>query len=165
MDIVSHGLWGGAAFGKRNNGKSFWLAFLFGVAPDLFSFGIFTAGVWLRITSGPDWSNGMPDQNLIPAFVHTLYNFTHSLVVFSFLFAAVWIVLKKPLWELAAWGLHILVDIPTHSSRFFPTPFLWPFSDFEFNGWHWGSPWVWYPNIVLLILVYAWFYARKRKNF
>ncbi len=44
MDIVSHGLWGGAAFGRKNK-KSFWVAFLFGVLPDLLAFGPFFIGI------------------------------------------------------------------------------------------------------------------------
>jgi hypothetical protein len=39
MDILSHGLWGAIAFGRRDR-PSFWLAFLLGLAPDLLSFGI-----------------------------------------------------------------------------------------------------------------------------
>ena len=38
MDIISHGLWGGITVGRRS-GRSFWTAFCFGVAPDLFAFG------------------------------------------------------------------------------------------------------------------------------
>jgi hypothetical protein len=44
------------------------------------------------------------------------------------------------LWILAAWGLHILIDIPTHSLALFPTPFLWPVSDFKVNGIGWDNP-------------------------
>lgn len=33
MDIVSHGLWGAIAFGRRTR-SSFWLSFVFGIAPD-----------------------------------------------------------------------------------------------------------------------------------
>ena len=32
MDIVSHGLWGALAFGRKNR-RSFWLAFGIGLAP------------------------------------------------------------------------------------------------------------------------------------
>ncbi len=38
MDIISHGLWGGITVGRKS-GRSFWTAFCFGVAPDLFAFG------------------------------------------------------------------------------------------------------------------------------
>ena len=50
MDIVSHGLWGGLAFGRKNK-KSFWLSFLFGIAPDFCSFGIFTISTILGFES------------------------------------------------------------------------------------------------------------------
>ena len=54
MDIISHGLWGGIAFGRKRR-SLFWWSFGFGVMPDLFSFGIFTGMVQLGMASGPDW--------------------------------------------------------------------------------------------------------------
>ena len=47
MDILSHGLWGAIAFGRRNR-PSFWLAFVIGLAPDLLSFGILWMGRYAR---------------------------------------------------------------------------------------------------------------------
>lgn len=162
MDIISHGLWGSLGFGRRSR-KSFWVAFFFGIAPDLFSFGIFTATVWLGLVSGPDWAAGLPDPSLIPQYVHGMYNVTHSLIVFAAAFGLVWLIRKKPLYELSAWGLHILVDIPTHSDRFFPTPFLWPLSDVSVNGTPWSHPWIFIPNVTLLILLYLWFFVVKKR--
>jgi hypothetical protein len=46
MDIVSHGLWGSIAFGRKSR-SSFWLAFMIGMAPDIFSFGILWAASML----------------------------------------------------------------------------------------------------------------------
>ncbi len=165
MDIISHGVWGSIGFGRKSR-KSFWIAFFFGVAPDLFSFGIFTASTWLGLVSGPDWSAGPPDSNLIPQYVHALYDITHSLIVFLAAFILVWIVRKKPLYELGAWGLHILLDIPTHSARFFPTPFLWPISDFHIDGISWGNPLIFIPNVTLLagFSFYFFFLKRRRKG-
>jgi hypothetical protein len=123
MDIVSHGLYGGVAFGRKNR-KDFWLSFFFGIAPDLFSFGIFTIGTWIGIFDRPDWSRGQhPDPAMIPQFVSTFYDYTHSLVIFALVFGLVWLIRRRPWWIMAGWGLHILVDIPTHSSAFFPTRF------------------------------------------
>lgn len=161
MDIISHGIWGSLGFGRRNR-KSFWLAFFFGIAPDLFSFGIFTASTWVGLASGPDWSGGPPDPNLIPQYVHSLYDVTHSLVVFLVVFGIVWLLRGKPLYELAAWGLHILLDIPTHSSRFFPTPFLWPISDFHINGIPWSDPVIFIPNVILLFGLSLYLFLRRR---
>lgn len=162
MDIISHGLWGSIGFVRKSR-KSFWLAFFFGIAPDLFSFGIFTASIWLGLVSGPDWSAGPPDQQLIPRYVWSFYSVTHSLIVFSIIFGLVWLIRKKPLLELLAWGLHILVDIPTHSDTFFPTPFLWPISSFSINGIPWSHPVIFIPNVALLILLYAWFFIVKKR--
>lgn len=158
MDIVSHGLYGGVFFGRKNK-LSFWLSFFFGVAPDLFSFGILTVGTWLGLLDRPDWSSGSPP--IIPQFVYVLYNYTHSFMVFVVVFGLVWWLRKKPLLEMLSWPLHILVDIPTHSNRFFPTPFLWPISDYKVNGHPWSSPEIFIPNVILLISLYLWFFLIK----
>lgn len=159
MDIVSHGLWGALAFGRKSR-SSFWLAFGIGVAPDLLSFGILWTAAMVGLEDTPDFSQGTPPESSIPLYVHHLYNVTHSAVVFLIVFLVVWFFLKRPLWELAAWGLHVLVDVPTHSHAFFPTPVLWPLVDWKFNGWQWMTPAILIPNFVLLALLYAWYFLR-----
>ena len=154
MDIVSHGLWGGIAFGRKSK-KTFLQSFFFGISPDLFSFGVFFVLNILGVHPRPDFSNGLPSPSVIPEYIHSLYDFTHSLIVFGVVFGLVWLFRKKPFLPLAAWGLHILIDIPTHSFDFFPTPFLWPISDFGVDGISWGTPIIWYSNFGLLILLYA----------
>ena len=165
MDILSHGLWGGIALG-RSGRKSYWLAFLIGVAPDLFSFGpVFASGLWLH---GLEFFRGIghpPEASQIPAYVHHLYNLTHSLLVFGLVFAAVWLLRGKPLPEMGAWGLHLGMDIFTHSDAFFPTPFLWPLSGATYDGLPWTDQRIFVPNVLLLALLYAWFFfKRKRTN-
>lgn len=163
MDILSHGLWGGVALGRASR-RSFWTAFAIGTAPDLFSFGlVFANGL---LAHGLDFFNGFghpPDPALIPAYVHQLYNATHSLAVFAVVFGLVWLVRGKPFVELGAWGLHIALDIFTHSEEFFPTPFLWPLSDARVNGVPWSDPRIFFGNVFLLALLYAWLYLRRRK--
>jgi membrane-bound metal-dependent hydrolase YbcI (DUF457 family) len=163
MDILSHGLWGGIALGRRSR-RSFWAAFGFGVAPDLCSFGlVFADGL---ITHGLDFFNGLghpPDAAAIPAYVYTLYNLTHSLVVFAAVFALVWALRGRPLWALGAWGLHIAVDIFTHSAAFFPTPFLWPLSDLRVDGVPWSEPRIFFSNVLLLAVAYGWLWWQRRK--
>jgi len=163
LDILSHGLWGAIAFGRRNR-PSFWLAFVIGLAPDLLSFGILYGAVALGMADRPDFSHGTPPESTIPHYVHQLYNVTHSIVVFLLVFLLVWRLLGRPVWELAAWGLHVLVDVPTHSSAFFPTPVLWPIVDWKFNGWQWMAPAILIPNYVLLGLFYMWFTFRSPGN-
>ena len=161
MDIVSHGLWGAIVFGRRTR-SSFWSAFVFGIAPDLLSFGILTMAATLGLAEQPDFSHGTPPESSIPQYVHHLYNVTHSLVVFLVVFLLVWVLVKRPVWELSAWGLHVLMDIPMHSFAFFPTPFLWPLSDWKIDGWQWMTPSIFIPNVILLILLYAWYFMQKK---
>ncbi|HOW60395.1 MAG TPA: hypothetical protein P5548_02400 [Candidatus Moranbacteria bacterium] len=163
MDIISHGLYGGIAFGRKN-AKDYIKAFLIGISPDIFSFGIFMAARILGFAQEIDFSKGHMDQSLIPGYVHILYGITHSLIIFFATFFAVWLIRKKPYWILGAWGLHILIDIPSHSFDFFPTPFLWPISDFMIDGIGWGNPIIFFPNVAILVIVYAIFLYKRQKN-
>lgn len=160
MDVISHGLWGGVAFGRKNK-KDFWWSFLFGVMPDLLSFGILMVATTLGLSPRPDWG-GHPRSVNIPDYVYSLYNITHSLVVFAVVFAIVYLIRRKPFLPMLAWGLHILFDIPTHSTEFFPTPFLWPFSSFKVDGVPWSNPNIFFPNLILLFIFYIWFFVFKK---
>lgn len=166
MDILSHGLWGGLAVGRENK-KSFWGAFAFGVFPDVFAFGLPFSHLVFSLLSGgagevvTEHASGHPN---IPAYTYGLYDISHSLVVFLAIFLLVWAVRRKPLWEMSAWGLHIALDIFTHNDKFFPTPFLWPVSDFYVNGIAWGQPLIFFPNVALLAALYAYWWYVRRKN-
>ncbi len=156
MDFISHGLWGSITFGRKSR-WSFGLAFAIGMAPDLFSFGVLYIAAAFGFSPKPDFSHRTPPESTIPQYVHQLYNFTHSFVVFLIVFVLIWLYLKRPVWELGAWGLHVLADVPLHTYAFFPTPVLWPLSSWKFDGWQWMTPGVLIPNFVLLLLLYAWY--------
>jgi len=158
MDFISHGLWGGVAFGRKNK-KSFWLSFIFGIAPDVLAFGLFFAQ---RFLGSGNFFGGPPDPRIIPQYVYSIYSVTHSFLIFGTAFLLIWLIFKHPIWEMGAWGLHIALDIFTHSSRFFPTPFLWPLSDFKVNGIGWGSPVIFFPNVGVLAILYTWFLVYKK---
>jgi hypothetical protein len=158
MDIFSHGLYGGIAFGRKSK-RDYVIAFLFGVAPDLLAFGAFF--ITSLFSSGVV---GRPNLASIPSYVFSIYNFSHSLVVFALFFAIAWIAGKKDFAKLMlAWPLHILVDIPTHDTSFFPTPFLWPISHFSIDGTSWGQPLIFVPNVILLVCLYTIWYVRRKK--
>ncbi len=163
MNILSHGLWSGIAFGRAGRKEFFW-AFFFGIAPDLCSFGLFTGSVILGMASGLDWSNGPPDPALVPQYVHSLYDVTHSFFVAAVVLGIVFAINKKIWLPLFAWPLHVLMDIPTHSTRFFPTPFLWPISEYRVNGVSWATPAIFYTDIVLLGMLYSFWFFKKRNR-
>lgn len=108
---------------------------------------------WGVLPSGP------PDPGSIPNYVYTLYNFTHSFLIFALIFGVVWFLRKKPYWLLAGWGLHIFIDIFSHTEKFFPTPFLFPISNFHVSLTSWGNPIFMIINYSALIGVYFWLYG------
>lgn len=164
MDVVAHGLWGGVGFYPQG-GKKFAAAVALGMAPDLLSFGVFHL-------SNPGWLtlrlmgkiSGPPPLSILPEFVFHAYNLTHSLLVWAALFALFWIVRGRPPWVFLAWGLHIVCDIPTHNSTYFPTPYLWPLPTPLVEGISWATPWFMIVNYVALVAVYLGVigFARKR---
>lgn len=140
-------------------------AFVFSVLPDIFAEGIMFSLIFLGLDNMPSLDLGHPDIVDFPLYAQNFYNATHSLIVFSVVFGIIWLIRKKPFLSLAAWGIHILIDIPTHSLKLFPTPFFWPISYYKFNGVGWDSPLVLIPNIALLTSFYGiWFWRERSKK-
>ena len=145
---------------------------VWGVFPDIFAFTLpFVWMFWNLIFGDMNFSDFPRPETVEPAARDTLpvfqlasqlYNISHSLIVFVVVFALIWVVFRRTPWEMSGWLLHILVDIPTHSYRFYPTPFLWPFSEWKFDGFSWGVPWFIILNYSALISVY--WILRRRKN-
>ena len=65
---------------------------------------------------------------------------------------------RKAPWLLLPWGLHILMDIPTHER--YLTPFLYPISLFTVEGYAWNRPPVLVVNVAGLLVAYAALYWR-----
>jgi len=145
MDFFSHGLWSYIIFHRS---KYVLLAILFGILPDILSWTIFMV---YPLKNGFTWKN--PDLSLIPKWVFTLYNVTHSLVVIALIFLIVYIIFRRIPLFLFALPLHILIDIPTHSRDFLPTPFLWPISNWYFPGISWGNRYFLIANYSLIIIL------------
>jgi hypothetical protein len=164
MDIFAHSLWTGVIYNKD---KKIWWPILFGIAPDLLSNGIYVVFSVFRGATFIDSSR----EHLNPArpdIIPLLYSITHSLIFFALAFLAVWLILKKPWWPLAAWGIHILIDIPGHSANFFATPFLYPLSSFSVNSpMNWSNIQIVFINYAILALIYFCFFIvkNKRKHF
>ena len=88
MDTMAHGLWSFAVFHKK---KYVWWAVLFGVLPDLLSFGIIFI---MNILNG-NFTKGRPSLSSLPGWLDSAYNMTHSLIIFLAVFSLVYIVAKK----------------------------------------------------------------------
>jgi hypothetical protein len=158
MDIFAHGFWSYFLFYKDRNK---FLAILFGVLPDLLSFGIlFLANLPTFLTSKP----GPPDISTIPQYVHISYNLTHSLIIAFIVILLVYIITKKFHYFLLTWPLHIFIDIFTHTKEFFPTPFLYPISNFKLNGISWANPTFMAINYSLILLAIIYIIWKKKKS-
>lgn len=164
MDVLAHGLWGGVAFYPKGR-KRYSVAFVLGMAPDLLSFGVYhaTHPGWLKLRLAGELS-GPPPLSTLPEFLFRAYNLTHSLVIWAALFALIWVIWRGPPWVFLAWGLHIICDIPTHNSRYFPTPYLWPFPTPLVEGISWVTPWFMMSNYAALLLAYVGIFLYVRKT-
>ena len=154
MDTLSHALWGKGLFGYR---KYRWFSFLFGVIPDLLSFGLYFL-FNLLINPSPI-KFGKPELSEIPEWVFMLYDFSHSLIIATLFILIVYKINKDFCFPMLAWPFHIVLDFFTHSVQYFPTPILWPISDYRFDGIPWSNKYVMLVNVIGVFLVFI--YRRK----
>lgn len=179
MDIVSHGLWAGTAYKAANKNKekkfnvkaaAFW-----GMFPDLFAFTIPCIWILSSLVLGNMTMDELPphlaamepaqsDTLFVLRLASGLYNISHSVFIFLLIFCLVYLLTKKTSWVMGGWLLHIIIDIPTHSYGFFPTPFLWPVSQWKFNGFPWNNPWFMLINYSAIIVVYLLLRNKKTKK-
>lgn len=175
MDILSHALWGWlyTKFANKNIKKK-WntkLTILFSIFPDIASFIPLTTWITVSLFFGPltfiDILNihhitGFTEisNQIIQNITESLYQISHSLFAFIAVFLICYLIFKRPIFELTGWLVHILIDIPTHSFQFFPTPFLWPISNFMFDGIAWSQQWFIILNYSSIIIMFI--LLRKR---
>lgn len=159
MDTFSHALWGYGLFGFRQHPR---LALFFGAMPDLFSFGLL---LLINLFNG-SYEPGPPKLETIPAWVSINYSITHSFVICLPIIGLMALYRRDIAFAMLAWPFHILLDIPTHSQAFFPTPMLWPVSDFTVNGIPWSNPWIWFPNVagIVVLLLYRHRHVFRRRK-
>lgn len=164
------------------------LGFFWGIFPDLISFapvtiiflygGVF-GGLDLTHLPRPEHVvNLVPQLPVIYWLTLAIYNLSHSAIIFLAAFLGTWLVRyyhhrhsgrrlalgSAPVWEMSAWLFHIILDIPTHSNEFFPTPFLWPATNVHFDGLPWSqTPWVMVLNFCALGASYLMLRRSKRK--
>lgn len=176
MDILAHMLWAnyGARAGnvklKKKNKPLInlgWVTF-WGVFPDLFAFTIpFCIAIFGSIFGGQSLNTMRSHHVLAGGFdiASFLYQYSHSLVIWAMVFIIFWIVSKRPRLELLGWALHILIDIPSHAGSFYPTPFLFPISDWKFlHGIPWSNKWYMIINYSLLLIASLYFFVWRKKK-
>lgn len=181
MDIFAHSVWAAIAAKKYNQGGESkpprrlisigWAAF-WGVFPDLFAFGIPFLVLLFLLVSGdipfqPMWPGSAIVAEYAPwvgIFIPLAYKISHSLVIFATVFVVTWLLKKKVPLVMLGWALHIVIDMFTHAAEFFPTPLLWPVSDWKFlYGFSWASGWFMLANYGAMLVVFGVVFLRKRE--
>lgn len=132
MDVVTHALVTRFLIGKDRN------LILAGLGPDVvwyvtYPSWVIAQGKARRALANSDW----PDP---PRWMETLHHVSHSLLVAVIVAGIVRALTGRwPRRVLAAWCLHIVIDIPTHSRRFWGPRFLWPLSQVSVEGVPWAE--------------------------
>ncbi|MEI8175235.1 MAG: hypothetical protein WCG28_04770 [bacterium] len=177
MDILAHTLWTTAVARKGNiEGEKkdkkfkvnlFWTAFM-GIFPDFFAFTLPFVFSFYKVISGQQQFGSFNTRHQVADgfnLSHTLYQYSHSLILWLLVFLIFWLIFRRPVWELLGWALHILIDIPSHSVLFFPTPFLFPISTYVFPyGVAWSNMYFMIINYTALALLWGGFLFKKYKN-
>jgi len=174
MDILAHGLWTNLAkegfnLKFKKEIKTFWSIF-WGIFPDLFAFtplflwGFFNLILGRQIIPpSPEKLEPVSFNSLsISHLTSLLYSISHSFIVFALVFGLIYLFKKRIYFALFGWPLHIFIDIPTHSYKFYPTPFLWPISNFKFGGISWAEPWFMILNYSSLLIISAFIYKKRK---
>ncbi|MGH9380750.1 MAG: hypothetical protein ACRD2Z_09075 [Thermoanaerobaculia bacterium] len=163
MDTFSHGIWGWVVLRRRGASLARW-GVLAGAGPDLAFFlpslveRIIQRG-WSGAFAGRDpgiWrADGPPlPAELVEAY-HRYYVWTHSLVILGLVTLAVWLLGRRRwCWLAVPWGLHILMDLPTHE-RYLTRPFF-PLSQWTVHGLAWTDPRILWPHLAILVAAVVW---------
>jgi membrane-bound metal-dependent hydrolase YbcI (DUF457 family) len=177
MDVVAHGLWAGlgvAVAARRWPVSSRTALATVGLAtlPDLAQLlpllvAALFDGSGVRILSA--YAAALPgfDPTLPPPValaLHHLHCTMHSAVVAALVTLALWAVRRAFWWPLLGWWSHIVIDVFTHSSEYYPSPVLYPITDRGFDGIAWPTPWFMALNYAVLGVAGLWVWRSARTD-
>ena len=140
MDFFAHLLWTFIFFYQPDI-LLFLIMELFGVLPDLVPFMPYTLHEMSNKNRHPTIEESKKVLLEAPKWVFTLYDLSHSYVIFGICFLFIYIFFEKWALILLPWALHIFFDIFTHRKPkdVFQPKFLYPISQFSFHGYSWQN--------------------------
>ena len=175
MDVISHALWAGAAaelLHRRGvfSRRQVFVAAAFGAMPDL----VGLVPVSASAAGSPDpWAAIVGYVTAIPSrepelepwareLEHVLHCSAHSVLVLGCFALLAWRLWPK-LWAgILGWGLHIALDVPTHSASYYAVTPIYPISGWSFDGLAWATtPAVLALNWALLAATYLALWLRR----
>lgn len=175
MDIVAHSLWAGlgAVAAARRwpvSASQALTAVASAALPDIahlipiVGWGLLGDGSWQAIQGYALAKPGA--EPWLPAAVqvwsHHLHCVMHSGVVASVATMIAWFRWRWLLVPLAGWWSHIVLDVFTHSSEYYPSPVLYPITQRGFDGIAWTTPWFMALNYAALAMTGLWLWRSSR---
>lgn len=174
MDTVAHALWAwtGAEV-LRRRGRMTKRTLVAGVAlaalPDLLQMTPLVAGALLGQVSGAElltYARAAPGmepalRGWVSVTAHHLHCLMHSVLVLGVISLVLYGWRRAWFYPTLGWWLHIAMDVPTHSARYYTVPVFYPLSYRGFDGVAWTSPWVIILNYVGLAIAAAWLYRTR----
>jgi hypothetical protein len=100
---------------------------------------------------------------LLQALVHHLHCIGHSAFVAGAATLLAWFLRRRWTLVLLGWWLHIVIDIFTHSAKYYAVPVLYPFSYRGFDGVAWTDPRFMAVNYVSLAVVFVWLFRTRKR--
>jgi hypothetical protein len=177
MDILAHALWAGVGTTLvsrrfRLERRGVVLTIALAVLPDvlqllpLIGWVMFGAGSIAALNAYAIASPGL--EPVMPASIaflaHHLHCLMHSAIVASAVTSVLWLI-SHSLWiPLLGWWSHIVIDVFTHSSDYYPAPVLYPITERGFDGLAWTTPWFLVLNYAALGLTALWLVREKRRR-
>ncbi len=132
MDLITHTLITRKFIGKEASTT------IAGILPDVSFY--FTYPFWLAARGGAKEAFQNNDWPAPPKWMITFHYMTHSIPLATVIALVIFAFTKQfPRKFFLAWLVHILIDIPTHSKKQWAPQFLWPISDYAFDGYSWGE--------------------------
>lgn len=180
MDIVAHALWTGAVLAAVHRrrpltAQTALMTLALAVTPDLIHLLPMTA--WSLFGDGSitqlwHYAVALPGQEpqtlpIINSLTHHLHCIFHSAIIAGIVSLLAWLVVGRIWIPLLGWWSHIVIDIPTHSADFYPSPVLYPITQRGFDGVAWNTPWFVVLNYSALCVVgiyLAWLYGWRRSK-
>jgi hypothetical protein len=177
MDIAAHALWAGAGalLVRRHfdmEPRTVVATIVLAAAPALVQFLPLLA--WVLFGDGttqalqayalaiPGHEPPMPGWVVLVS--HHLHCTMHSAIVAGAATLSSWLLVRSIWFPLWGWWSHILIDVPTHSADFYPSPVLYPLSERSFDGIAWNTPWFNVVNYAAIAAVWIFLLWSRRRE-
>lgn len=167
MDLIAHGLWAalGVRWLARRRPASTTVAVLAvgaSMLPDVLH--LVPVALWAFLGDGdvgqllayivatPGFEPVLPPW--LEMWSHHLHCTMHSVIIAGAATVILWSWWGLVWLPLTGWWLHIVIDVFTHSSEFYPVPVFYPITYQGFDGIAWNTPWFMVVNYSALVLIW-----------